>query len=871
MPEIGQTISHYRLVEKIGQGGMGEVYLADDTTLDRKVALKFLPEAFISDPERMARFEREAKLLASLNHPNIAGIYGLEQADGNRFLVLEYVEGETLHARLSKGALPLEDALELCRQIAEGLETAHEKGVIHRDFKPANVMITAEEKVKILDFGLAKALADEAPSIDRSQSPTITETLTQPGVLLGTAAYMSPEQAQGKSVDKRADIWAFGCILYECLTGKKAFEGKTVTETLAAVIKEEPDWRTIPATTPSNIRFVLHRCLNKERNHRYHHVADLRIEIEEAREISKDAILQKHSWLSYLWAAIATLLVITLAVPSFLYFQDQKPSDVIFFQETGPSTQKHAISISPDGRVIAYVASSGGERSLFIRKLGSTVTQNLNGTEGADRPFWSPDSRYIAFCAGGILKRIDISGGLPRDICEALAMMGGTWNSDGIIVFNDWPILKRVSAEGGEPSAITALDQAVGEFTHMFPSFLPDGHHFLYFIRFDSTQKNGIYLGSIDSNEKTRLITANSMAIYAEPGYLLYQRERTLFAQKFDKKDLKLMGDAISIADELIPYDFTLNKTPFCVSNKDVLIYRAGEIEAESQFVWFDRTGKELGYAGDPGSYQPDFDLSPDGKQITVAQNNLATGSPDIKVIDCARNVTTRLTFDLDVISDTIWFPDSQRVLYSTRRQIFEKKANGVGEETLVHESSDVIWPLDISTDGQYIVYGEGYGPEDSDFDLLALPLFGDREPLPVAMLPADQDRAKFSFDGKWVAYGSNESGTCEIYVTSFPALDQKCQISTNGGVQPHWRRDGKELYYLSLDGKMMVVAIKADSEIIPGIPEELFNAELIVESYNGQYDVTSDGQRFIFLKPREETALIPITVVLNWEKLLEQ
>jgi len=460
MPEAGQTISHYRILEKIGVGGMGEVYLAEDLSLDRKVALKFLPDVFTGDPERMARFEREAKLLASLNHRNIAAIYGLEQADGKRFLIMEYVKGETLQARISKGALPLEDALGICGQILEGLAAAHEKGVIHRDLKPANVMIAGEETVKILDFGLAKALLDEGQSVDSSQSPTITEAMTRPGVVLGTAAYMSPEQAKGKAVDKRADIWAFGCILYECLSGKKAFEGETITETLAAILRGDPDWKTVPAATPQNIRFVLRRCLAKERNRRFRDAADVQIEIEEAREVGKAAVPQNSSKLAYLCAGIAALFVIALAALSFFYYQAKESPEAMLFHETVPPMQEYAVGISPDGRAIAYVASSSGESSLFVRELGSSITQKINGTEGAAYPFWSPDGRSIAFGAGGRLQRVDISGGLPRDICGVSSMVGGTWNSDGIIVFSDWPILRRVPAECGEPETVTSIDKA---------------------------------------------------------------------------------------------------------------------------------------------------------------------------------------------------------------------------------------------------------------------------------------------------------------------------------------------------------------------------------------------------------------------------
>jgi serine/threonine protein kinase len=479
-------------VEKIGQGGMGEVYLADDTTLDRKVALKFLPEVFTDDPERMARFEREAKLLASLNHTNIAGIYGLEQDEGNRFLVLEYVEGETLRARLSKGALSLEDALALCRQIAEGLEAAHEKGVIHRDLKPANVMITTEEKVKILDFGLAKALADESQNVDPSDSPTITNAMTRPGVVLGTAAYMSPEQAKGKRVDKRADIWAFGCILYECLTGKKAFEGETVTETLAAILRGDPDWDALPSTIPRNIQFVLRKCLEKDRNRRFRDPADVQIEIEELRELDESIITAEQSR-SWLWKIVAVVFIIAFVFVSFIHFRE-KPTDTIervIFQDRLPENIRlggmGTFALSPDGHQLAFSGiSSDGIQQLYLRSMDSLEVRPLIGTKNYKIVmdfFWSPDSRYIAFIADeGKLRKIDIVSGSVTTICELPDEFYsgiGSWNGHGEILLSDYPpdrCIVRVSSSGAV-IPVTTPNKERQELRHTDPVFLPDGRH----------------------------------------------------------------------------------------------------------------------------------------------------------------------------------------------------------------------------------------------------------------------------------------------------------------------------------------------------------------------------------------------------------
>jgi serine/threonine-protein kinase len=479
---IGKTLGHYRVGEQLGRGGMGEVYVADDLNLNRKVALKFLPDAFAADPERMARFEREAKLLASLNHPNIAAIYGLEQADGKRFLVLELVEGETLAQRLSKGPLPLEEALGICRQIAEGLEAAHEKGVIHRDLKPANVMIAAGDKVKILDFGLVKALADETQSVDASQSPTLTEAMTRPGVILGTAAYMSPEQAKGKTVDKRADIWAFGCILYECLTGKRVFEGETVTETLAAILKGEPDWQALPAATPPNIRFVLGRCLEKDVNRRFRDAADARMLFEQAPDIGEAKSTAKRPWLGIAWsvaAVLAVALCVSLWSPWRVARTSEQPlvrldvdlgSDVSLFSRFGADT-----IISPDGKRLVFVSKS----RLFTRRLDQPKAAELAGTEGALAPFFSPDSQWVAFYTPGKLKKISVEGGAAITLCNAGSPQGGSWSEDGnIIAAGVSRFLSRIPAAGGAPTPVTELAQ--GEAGHCWPQILPGGQSVLF-------------------------------------------------------------------------------------------------------------------------------------------------------------------------------------------------------------------------------------------------------------------------------------------------------------------------------------------------------------------------------------------------------
>jgi Tol biopolymer transport system component/predicted Ser/Thr protein kinase len=863
MPEFGQTISHFRIVEKIGQGGMGEVYLADDTTLDRRVALKFLPEVFTNDPERMARFEREAKLLASLNHPNIAGIYGLERADGNRFLVLEYVEGETLQARLRKGALPLEDALAICRQIAEGLEAAHEKGVVHRDLKPANVMITADETVKILDFGLAKALADETQGLDPADSPTITEAMTQPGVVLGTAAYMSPEQAKGKSVDKRADIWAFGCILYECLTVKKAFEGVTVTETLAAVIRGEPDWEKVAAKAER----LLRSCLEKDPTRRLRDIGDAWRLLDNASESSSKSAPARRNRLAWIWTAITGILVIALGLLAFLYFRDREPAKAMYFDiSVPPMPNDYSLAISPDGRTVAYVAITPAEQpSLFVREIGSADSMQLGGTEGAQFPFWSPDSRSIAFFAEQRLRIVDISGGPSRDICAAPTVYGGTWSDQEIIVVATWPVLRSVSVDGGEPMPITELDESEKEVAHTYPYFLPDGRRFLFTA--SSTQTKKVYVGSLDSKERKPLLTGISMATYAEPGYLLFQREGSLFARPFDPQKLEFTGEAVRIADNLL-LNWREDWAAFSASQTGVLLYRAGGADENAQFIWFDRSGNHIGPAGEPDKYIPDFDLSPDGKQIAMQFRG------DIWLLDWERNVRTLFTDNPALEIFPVWSPDGSRIAFSSYRNgngdLFVKKVGEVGEErvlidTPINENMDS-W----SKDGRYVTYRRDTGTGSSD--IFVLPLSGNEKPFPIVQSPTAEFYADFSPDGKWIAYRSLESGTSQVYVVSFPAGGLKRQISNNGGVRPKWKQDGKELYYLALDGKLMAVDITLGTEVYSGTPHVLFDTKMtVLADWSRQYAATLDGQRFLVLKSVGEEAPKPITVVLNWTSLLEK
>jgi serine/threonine protein kinase len=883
---IGKTLGHYRVGEQLGRGGMGEVYLADDLNLNRKVALKFLPEGFAADPERMARFEREAKLLASLNHPNIAAIYGLEQAEGKRFLVLELVEGETLAQRLSKGPLPVDEALGVCRQIADALEAAHEKGVIHRDLKPANAMITAGDKVKILDFGLAKALSDETQSVDSSQSPTLTEAMTRPGVILGTAAYMSPEQAKGKAVDKRADIWAFGCILYECLTGKRAFEGETVTETLASVLTREPEWEKVSA----KVHFLLRRCLEKDPKKRLRDIGDAYAFLE----IAPQPMHTKRPWL---WMTVAAVFMAAFMALFFARLHEKKmPSSAnpMRLQITPPVSlaPQGSFAISPDGRRLAFAAiSSDGTERIWIRALDSLEAKPLLGTEsGILYPFfWSPDSRFIAFHAGGKLKKIDIAGGPAQTICDLPSnVVGGSWSGDGVIILGSGVTaregLKRVSATGGSASVLSRPDSARRAIDHFFPAFLPDGRHFLYWQSSERPENIGVYIGSLDSKPEEQgakqLLATNFQPVYVPsqnsgPGYLLFLRDQTLMAQSFDDKRLELIGEPMPVVEKVGSY---MAFGFFSASTDGLLVYRSGSAEQVIQAMLFDRQGKSLSALGESGISLLGLALSPDGAKAAVSLGKMNQGfvSIDLWLVDSARGTNTRFTFGQGNSVLPVWSPDGSKIIFASTRDgaysLCQKLTSGVKDEELLLKSSDPKYPTSWSRDGRFLLYSEFDSKTKSD--LWVLPLEGDRKPIPFLRTEFNESDGHFSPDMRWVAYVSDDSGRNEIYVRGFSQVSGapsqtggKWQVSIGGGAGPRWRRDGKELYYRTPDGKVMAVKVTADTVFQLGTPKPLFQAPPGQGSWSSIaiWDVTSDGNRFLMSTPAGDAIPAPFTVVVNW------
>jgi eukaryotic-like serine/threonine-protein kinase len=886
----GKIVGPYVVGASLGAGGMGEVYRARDTKLKRDVAIKVLPEISATDVERKLRFEREAELLASLNHPNIAHLYGLEDTNGVRALVMELVEGATLAERIAQGPIPLEEAVMLARQIAEGLEYAHERGIIHRDLKPANIKVTPDGQVKILDFGLAKALAGDIGEGDIATSPTISVAATSAGMLLGTAGYMSPEQAKGKSVDRRADIWAFGCVLYEMLTGKPAFDGETITDKLAAVVRGEPELSRLPEKTPQRIRELLQRCLVKDAKQRLQAIGEARIALDKSLAGAGDngpssapAHSEKRMWV---WVLGAVALTATIAALAFGWMlRNGTPSDrqeVRAYIKPGAgenlalSGATSGFALSPDGRRFAYVATTpDGKSMLWLRPMNSTAAQPLAGTESANSPFWSPDSRFLGFFAGRKLKKIDASGGPPVELCDAGEGRGGSWSPAGVILFTPdrFSAIYRVSASGGPATPLTTLDPSKNQLAHRWPNFLPDGRHFLYIAGTPSTPKenptNAIMVGALDSKETKTLFSNYTNAVYAS-GFLLYLRQHTLMAQRFDAKRLEFTGDPIPIADPVLSDEGRIRGL-FSASDNGALTYVEGSGDRDRRLVWMDRSGKQIGeVAGGADSYA-DPEISPDGTRVLV---QLQSGASDLWIYDVTRAVKTRLTFGSSLSQSNmtgVWSHDGRQVAYASFRTgnyaICRKATDGSGKEEVVVSGTTPAVVNDWSPDGKLIAYNkwkEAGAPDET----WILPLADPIKPYPFLQSDFRQLAARFSPDGKYLAYVSTESGGPEVYVVPFPGPGGKSRVSMGGGSWPRWRRNGKEIYFISPDNKIMAADVSpSGARPLVGAAHALFETQ----PYRGSgspFDVTGDGQRFLINRWEPPTS---ITLIENWDTGLKQ
>jgi eukaryotic-like serine/threonine-protein kinase len=890
--EPGAPVGPYRIVELLGAGGMGEVYRAHDAKLSRDVAVKVLPQIFRVDPGRRARFDREARLLASLNHPHIAAVYGTEDSDGVPALVMELVEGEDLAERIARGPIPPADALPMAGQIAEALEAAHEQGIIHRDLKPANIKVREDGTVKVLDFGLAKVLDPMSSGIgDVSNSPTMSGPATHAGFILGTAAYMSPEQARGKAADKRADIWAFGVVFYEMLTGRPLYTGQTAAEILACVIEREPDVSALPPATPPSIRELLGRCLTRDPRNRLQAIGEARIAIDRAVSqpkaqlstaapgISPDdatgragARVQRHLRLAWTIAAIAIAGLGALAVPAIRYFRTAQVDgqEETWQIVTPPTNSTNSFAISPDGRRLVFSATVAGKVQLWIRPLSALTAQPLPGTEGGAFPFWRPDSQAIGFFADNKLKWIHAAGGPTTSLAAVDHAWGGSWNQNGDILFSPHLTkeLWRVSSSSGSvPVAVTRLLPA-SQSGHVFPWFLPDGQHFLYWAT-GNAEGRGVYIGTLDSPEGRRLIDDDTAAVYAPPGFLLFARQGSLVAQRFDPETLALTGQTFVVAE---PPSYKGGHFQ-CSAATGTLVYRDGS-GTERQLAWLDRAGKLIGLVGDPfASSSIGMDLSPDGTRLAVGR--ATEGNWDILSLQTARLGATRLTDDPAGDYYPVWSFDSQRVAFSSERQtgvmqIWERAASGAGAETLLLASPrDLLAPQDWSPDGRSLLYVKVDAKSSADLWALPMTNTGDRRPFPIVNTVFTEREGQFSPDGKWVAYRSNRLGRNDIYAQPFPGPRDVTPVSTAGGTQPRWRNDGKELFYIALDDWMTAVPILGSDgqSMRVGAPTRLFPSRMAYRNIENSYlyAVANDGQRFL-IEQASERGAATLTVVRNWQ-----
>jgi serine/threonine protein kinase/Tol biopolymer transport system component len=894
----GETIGPYTIIAKLGEGGMGQVWRATDTTLGRQVAVKILPDAFARDPERLARFEREAKTLASLNHPHIAAIYGFEKSSGMHALVMELVEGEDLSQRIARGAIPLDEALPIAKQIAEALEAAHEQGIIHRDLKPANIKLRADGTVKVLDFGLAKAMdsgpGPKAQDPGLQDSPTITSPAhlrqgygaagTEAGMILGTAAYMSPEQAAGKLVDKRSDLWALGVVLLEMLTGRQVFTGETVSHVMAAVLKTDPDWTALPAETPATIRRLLRRCLEKDRKRRLADASDARLDLEEAiaepsAAVMPSAVVPDKRWSVLPWALLGVTAVVAIA----LIARGTTTPDpatrlvsraLIDFPQFAFSGARlgNLFALSPDGTRLVFAGNPDGKNKLYLRPLDQFEATAIPGTEEGSQPFFSPDGGSIGFFAGGKLKKVSLSGGAPVSLADAPNPTGGSWGEDDTIIFGpDLRGLMKTSAAGAPPEQVTTRQGAAG--LHGAPLLLPGGKAVVFTNSESSLVRPAVDVVSLETGEVTRLINDGCCPAYATTGHLIYAHSTsgTMFAAPFDPERSTVVGESARVMDSVMAGG--LNGGQFATSLSGSLVYLTNSAVNERSFVWVDRAGRPTGIDFDKRPYGLPS-LSPDGRRVATVVND-GLNPKEIWVGDLERGTMNRLVTDGSLNAAPIWTPDGSRVAFASRRDttvqnIYLERADGSGvtERLTTGEFNEV--PTDWSPDGKTLVFYET--SPTSGYDLFSLTLDRERTPKPLVVTPFNEMGARFSPDGRYLAYLSDRTGRQEVYVQAFPGPGEPRQVSTDGGTEPVWARNGRELFYKQGE-KMMVVDVTLASAFTASRPRPLFEGRYEVSflvSGMRFYDVSPDG-RFLMVKSDTPTAPRQLHLVVNWFEELKR
>jgi eukaryotic-like serine/threonine-protein kinase len=899
----GTKLGPYEIQSPLGAGGMGEVYRARDTRLGRDVAIKVLPAHLCSNPDLRQRMEREARAISSLNHPQIYTLYDVGSQDGVDFLVMECLEGETLADRLHRGALEFDEALKIGILIADALDKAHTRGIVHRDLKPANIMLT-KNGPKLMDFGLAKPapgsssasgagpLTPSTPTMSVVALSASASPLTQKGTVVGTFQYMAPEVLQGAEADARSDIFSFGCVMYEMVTGRHAFEGKSQFSVLGAILDKEPERiSAVLPSSPPRLDETVRRCLAKNPEQRYGCMHDVRIQLEALAEAGPQIELTPSdsskpapagSRLPWVVAAVAAL--IALSIGTAYLFPAPKTAALVqssilpppgtmfltMLPASGPAV------LSPDGTRIAF--SARDEKSkvlLYVRPLASLTAQPLPGTEEATYPFWSPDSGQIGFFVPGKLKKINASGGPAQTVCDSISGRGGAWSKEGVIVFtasSNQPLLS-VSADGGTPVPASKLDVSQAENSHRWPTFLPDGKHFLYWSRTSRVGESPVlYLGELGTLQAKVLMKSQTMAVYAS-GHLLFLRDQTLMAQAFDADRFRLSGDPQPLVEHVAVNGSTV-RAMFSVSDTGTLIYQTGETSVGWNLAWSSRDGKPSGSIPQVDRYLAPT-ISPDGTRVAVEIFAGAQGIGDIWTFDLARGTSTRLTFGPYSQGAPVWSPDGKMIFYSSGAgfpHIRAKAADGSTPERVITESNDTVEiPCSFSPDGRYLVYERRFPKSEIGFHIWALPLFGDGKPFPIVQSAFEERYPEVSRDGKWMAYQSNESGRWEIYITAFPGGGAKWQVSSVGGASAKWRKDSKEIFYLDPSDNLVAVDVNASGSAVQlGTPHTLFQAVGIQREY-GPYDVSADGKKFLINSGNLKEGSDPFTLVQNWPAELKK